>query len=82
LCWSWVFTSSFNKSNLLGKMQVSERSIIWFNRILRWVLGGFFIAMGVLYASEGAWPIIIIGGVLIATSFLRPRRCIDDECGI
>ena len=63
-------------------MQVSERSIIWFNRILRWVLGGFFIAMGIIYAGEGAWPIILIGAVLIGTSFLRPRRCIDDECSI
>ena len=63
-------------------MQVSEKSIIWFNRILRWVLGAFFIAMGIIYASDGAWPIILIGAVLIGTSFLRPRRCLDDECSI
>lgn len=63
-------------------MQISEQSIIWLNRIIRWILGGFFITMGVLYASEGAWPIIIIGAVLIATSFLRPRRCIDGECRV
>jgi hypothetical protein len=63
-------------------MQVSEQSIIWLNRIIRWLLGGFFIAMGVIYAKEGAWPIIIIGAVLIATSFLRPRRCLDDECSM
>jgi len=63
-------------------MQVSEKSIIWFNRIQRWVLGAFFIAMGIIYASDGAWPIILIGAVLFGTSFLRPRRCIDDECSI
>lgn len=63
-------------------MQVSEQTILWFNRIIRWVLGAFFIVMGVRYAGEGAWPISILGGVLIATSFLRPRRCIDDECRI
>jgi hypothetical protein len=63
-------------------MQLSEQSIIWLNRIIRWILGGFLITMGILYANEGAWPIIIIGTVLIATSFLRPRRCIDDECSM
>jgi hypothetical protein len=63
-------------------MQISERSIIWFNRLLRWSLGAFFISMGIAYAKEGAWPIIILGVVLFATSFMRPRRCIDDECNI
>ncbi len=60
----------------------SVRNTIWFSRILRWTLGLFFIGVGVWYYREGAWPAILFGAVFIVTGFLRPRRCIDDNCAL
>ena len=48
-----------------------------FSRILRWGLGGLFIWAGIHF--EGAWPVIIFGGILVATGFFRPKRCLDEN---
>lgn len=48
-----------------------------FSRILRWGLGLLFVWAG--WHFEGAWPAYIFGGVLIATGFFRPKRCLDEN---
>ncbi|MBX2922341.1 MAG: DUF2892 domain-containing protein [Chitinophagaceae bacterium] len=60
----------------------SEKKVIWFSRILRWVLGLFFIGSGILYYSEGAWPAIVLGAVFIITGFFKPTRCLGGACAI
>ncbi len=55
--------------------------IIWFNRALRWGLGGFFIVMGI--RSEHDWYTIAFGMVILLTGFLKPCRCImSDSCEV
>jgi len=51
-----------------------------FSRLLRWSLGGLFIWAG--HHFGGAWPAYIFGGILVATGFFRPKRCLDEGCGI
>jgi hypothetical protein len=60
----------------------SENGIIWFSRILRWSLGSLFIWAGIHYFRDGAWPALFFGSVLFITGWLRPRRCIDDQCDL
>lgn len=56
---------------------------IWFSRILRWSLGLLFMTMGCLYSKdESAWVIMVFGLIIFATGFIRPTRCIDDNCKI
>jgi len=61
-------------------MTDSKNSLIWFSRALRWALGLFFIWIGFHY--EDAWPVMIFGLAFFATGFLRPRRCIEDNCSL
>ncbi|MBX3240208.1 MAG: hypothetical protein KIT80_02860 [Chitinophagaceae bacterium] len=60
----------------------SVQYTIWFSRILRWVLGIFFIGVGVWYYNDGAWPALIFGAVFFVTGFFKPRRCIDGSCAV
>ncbi len=57
------------------------RQLVWFSRILRWVLGGGFIAVAIIYWKEGGWPALLFGLLIFITGFFRPRRCVD-ECNI
>ena len=62
-------------------MNKDVKMIIWFSRLLRWSLGMLFIATGCIYASEGGWPAILFGTLILITGFFKPKRCIG-ECGI
>ncbi len=53
---------------------------IWLHRFLRFGLGAAFLTIATQY--EDAWPLYIFGGILFITGFLRPRRCIDDQCDL
>lgn len=57
----------------------ATRRLVWFSRILRWSLGLLFIGAGIYYFKDGAWPALLVGGVLLVTGFLRPRRCLDEN---
>ncbi len=66
-----------------AKETQSTRSVIWFSRIFRWTLGIVFLSAGYLYRKEeGSWMIILFGLVLFVTGFLRPKRCLDDNCNV
>lgn len=54
--------------------------VIWFSRILRWVLGAGFITAGVVMWDKGGWPAVLFGAVIFITGFFRPRRCLEDQC--
>lgn len=53
---------------------------VWLHRIIRFGLGGAFIAVATQF--EDTWPLYIFGGVMVITGFIRPRRCIDDKCDL
>jgi hypothetical protein len=55
---------------------------VLFSRLLRWTLGAVFIATGIWYYQDGAWPAIAFGSAMFITGFFRPRRCVDDKCDI
>jgi len=56
---------------------------IWFSSILRWSLGLLFMVMGYInLKDESAWVILVFGLIIFATGFIRPKRCIDDNCKI
>ena len=61
---------------------MSETSVVWFSRILRWVFGALFTGVGILYFDEGGWPAILFGAAFLVSGFFRPRRCIDDGCTV
>jgi hypothetical protein len=63
-------------------MEISEKTVIWFSRLLRWGLGVFFMATGIYFYDSGGWPAIIFGAVLFVTGFFRPVRCLDDTCNL
>jgi hypothetical protein len=59
----------------------STKWAIGFSSGLRWLLGVVFFGLGyVNRKEESAWFLIIFGLVFFATGFIRPRRCIDDNC--
>jgi hypothetical protein len=58
---------------------MNDKSLVWFSRSLRWLLGGLFVAVGIIYFKEGGWPAILFGSVLLITGFFRPKRCIDEN---
>lgn len=67
------------------RIKTNDRAVritIWFNRILRWSLGVFFITMGIGYYKEGGWPAILFGAALVITGFFRPKRCLDESCNL
>ena len=56
---------------------------IWFSSILRWSLGLLFMAIGYFHSRDDSnWVVIVFGLVILATGFIRPKRCIDDNCNI
>jgi hypothetical protein len=58
-----------------------NRLVIWFSSILRWSLGLLFMAIGFIYSKdESAWVIILFGLIILVTGFIRPKRCIDNDC--
>jgi len=59
----------------------STRFVIWFSSILRWVLGSIFIVLGCFYSGDGGlWALMLFGLAFIITGFIRPKRCLDDDC--
>lgn len=58
---------------------MTDSTLIWFHRILRWGLGLFFIGVGLYYWEQEAWPAMLFGAVMLATGFFRPTRCIGEE---
>lgn len=62
---------------------MTDMHLVWFHRILRWGLGLLFIGVGLYYWQDDAWPAVLFGAVMLATGFLRPKRCIEDrECHV
>jgi hypothetical protein len=61
----------------------TEKWVIWFSRILRWLLGTGLIVLSYQYAKDDyAWVLLAFGVLLIVTGFFRPKRCLDDKCKI
>jgi hypothetical protein len=61
---------------------IETKRLVWFSRILRWGMGSLFIGAGIYYFNDGAWPALLFGGVLFATGFFRPKRCLEEGCEI
>lgn len=59
-----------------------SKTIIWFNRLVRWGLGSFFIIAGIVNFDKGAWPAILFGGLIFITGFFKPRNCIQGGCSL
>jgi len=60
-----------------------NKMAIWFSSILRWSLGLLFMILGYIYfKDETGWVILVFGLIIFATGFIRPKRCIDDNCTI
>ncbi|MBO9205256.1 MULTISPECIES: hypothetical protein [Niastella] len=59
-------------------MNKNVKMIIWFSRLLRWLLGILFISTGFTYVKEGGWPAILFGTLILITGFFKPKRCIGD----
>ena len=76
----------FNKSVFMitKRSDTKENKLaIWFSSILRWFLGLLFMAMGFMESKdEYSWAVIVFGLIVFATGFIRPKRCIDDNCNI
>lgn len=61
----------------------STRFVLWFSSILRWTLGLLFMGLGYMYFEEkSSWALILFGLVFFVTGFIRPKRCLDDDCKI
>lgn len=58
----------------------STKNVVWFSRLLRWILGIVFTTVGILYFNDGGWPALLFGIVFFTSGFFRPRRCIDGTC--
>lgn len=56
------------------------QQVIWFSRILRWLLGGVFMYIGIRFIYQDGWPAIVFGGIIFITGFFKPRRCLEDGC--
>jgi hypothetical protein len=60
-----------------------NKRAIWFSCILRWCLGLLFIIMGYFNSGEEyAWVVVVFGLIIFATGFIRPKRCIEDNCKV
>jgi hypothetical protein len=69
---------------MINKMATrTEKWVIWFSRILRWLLGTGLISLSYQYAKDDyAWVLLVFGVLLIITGFFRPKRCLDENCKI
>lgn len=76
----WISANIYLHSmkKIYNKMNREEKLVIWFSRLLRWSLGIFFIATGILYADEGGWPAILFGTLMLITGFFKPKRCMGE----
>lgn len=63
-------------------MTMSDRKLVLFSSMLRWVMGSVFLGVGIAYIRDGAWPVILFGVAFIVSGFFRPRRCLDDGCDL
>lgn len=61
----------------MSTLQSIKQVVLW-NRIIRFVLGGFFIGTGIYYWQQGGWPATLFGAVFVATGIFRPRRCVGE----
>jgi len=60
-----------------------DKMVIWFSRILRWALGIGLLFLGAKYLKEDyGWVLILFGSITVVTGFLRPKRCLDDNCNV
>jgi hypothetical protein len=46
---------------------------VWLHRIIRFTGGLGFIILATQF--DGSWPLYGFGGIMLATAFIRPRRC-------
>ena len=61
----------------------SDKTAVWFSRIIRWSLGILFIGGGIYYYNQDGWTAIIFGVIFFITGFLRPKRCLEkDACAL
>ncbi len=49
-------------------------------RLVRWGFAAFFLLTGFLY--EDAWAAFIFAGIFLITSFLKPYRCLGNDCDL
>jgi uncharacterized membrane protein len=66
--------------NKPGAADLQNRQTAWFSRIVRWLFGGVFICVGILFFNQGGWPVLVFGIVIFLTGFLKPRRCMNNDC--
>ena len=62
------------------KLFIKHLPVIWIYRIIRVAFGILFTVVGIKYYNEGGWPAILFGALFLVTAFLRPRRCMADNC--
>ncbi|MGN6490947.1 MAG: hypothetical protein ACTHLE_03045 [Agriterribacter sp.] len=62
-------------------MSPNKKLVLW-HRLVRWALGAFFIGIGSVYFSEGAWPVLLFGVAIMVTGFFKQRRCLVGTCDI
>jgi len=51
---------------------------VWLYRVVRIGFGAIFATVGFLY--EDAWPAYLFAAIFFITAFMRPRRCVEDQC--
>jgi len=56
--------------------------ILWVNRAIRWGMGGLLISYGIWHTDESRWIGFVLGTAFIITGFIRPKRCLQDNCSI
>jgi hypothetical protein len=52
----------------------------WFSRIIRWLLAAGF--GYVAYKNEDFSILYLFAAVAFITSFMTPKRCIEDSCNL
>jgi hypothetical protein len=58
----------------------NDRLALWLSRTIRWALG--LVLLWLAYTYDEAQILYLVGAVVFATGFLRPRRCTSDHCNI
>lgn len=58
------------------------RLAILSHRIIRWGFGALFTVGGIVYYNQGGLVAILFGAIFIVTGFLRPKRCLQQDCEV
>lgn len=56
----------------------NNKRVIWVSRVLRWVLGSVIIIAGIHAGYD--WYAISFGLLVVVTGFIRPQRCLGNNC--